>query len=136
MRVITVRQPWAWSIFAPELADTEAGLKDVENRDFIQSLLAAQHTGLAIHTSKRVALAEFEEARRVIQEICGVLPPEYGQLIHGAIIGTVQTGSWVKHSRSPWFFGRYGLEMRSPRSLARPIVARGQLGLWNHEVNA
>lgn len=135
LKVLTVRQPWVWAMFAPELIATKAGQKNIENRDWIKSLLGAQYQTLAIHSSKRVALPEFEQARQLIQEICGVLPPAYNDLPHGCIVGTVQTRTWLSASPSPWFFGLYGLQLHSPQTFDKPIPARGQLGLWSCEVS-
>ena len=135
MRVLTVRQPWA----------IIHGGKDVENRT--QSLgpyrgLVAIHAGL-----EYVKGTPAGEALKVAHG------SETSTEIHfGAVIGVVDlTGShdsraceWevqdlaLNNPRplvtwwcSPWAMSdHHHLELANPRTLARPIPARGQLSLW------
>lgn len=112
MRVLTVRQPWAWAILS-------AG-KDVENR----SWTTAYRGPLAIHASMRPDPPGTWDFPR------GVCVPEKEDLALGAIVGIVDLVDAVERSRSRWFSGPYGWVLRNPRSLVRPLRCKGMLGLW------
>lgn len=127
MRILTIRQPWAWTIFDPRTR------KDIENRDVIRSLLAAQETTIGIHTSQKVSYRYYEDSCEQILDICGVIVPPLETLTQGAIIGVVDTGKWVSRSPSRWFVGTYGLVIKDCTLFAKPVPAMGQLGLWTYQ---
>jgi hypothetical protein len=136
MRALSVRQPWAWAI-------ASAG-KDVENRT-----RPTKHRGeLAIHASLSYdemaaipvpsALGLFMDAVRA--EVVGAHVPA---LARGAVIAVVEiTGCHL----SPDFGGTCGATrplcspwaqrdqfhwlLANVRPLARPVSAKGALGLW------
>ncbi|MBK8256457.1 MAG: ASCH domain-containing protein [Polyangiaceae bacterium] len=111
MKVLTIRQPWAWAIIW-------AG-KDIENRTW-----NTHYRGpLAIHAGLRID-KDVELPRRV-------RAPDPDELECGAIIGVVELVDVVERSRSKWFEGPMGLVLRNPRPLARPIICKGRLGLWD-----
>ncbi|GEL47428.1 hypothetical protein CHO01_25440 [Cellulomonas hominis] len=141
MRVLTVRQPWAWAII-------HAG-KDVENR--VQTL-GPYRGPVAIHAG----LGEVDrnnDASRALRAAHGTEAPT--QLHFGAVIGVVDLtdvhhdntvrgaslhccsdSDW--HGRdprcpgmcSPWAMAdHHHLVLANPRPLARPIPHRGGLGL-------
>lgn len=139
MRVLTVRQPWAWAIIH--------GGKDVENRT---RNIAGDYQGLvAIHAG----LAEFEQDNRASRALAAAHGTETDTRLHfGAIIGVVDlTGvhfgatftatcyrspeggnEYVIPSDVCSVWGepdRYHLELSDPRPLATPIPHRGMLGL-------
>lgn len=113
MRVLSVRQPWAWAILY-------AG-KDIENRSW-----SANYRGpLAIHASMVMDPPdEWHLPRRVRQ-------PEHEDLALGAILGIVDLVDVVESSRSKWFSGPYDWVLRNPRRLPRPLRAKGRLQLWS-----
>lgn len=121
---LSVRQPWAWALMT--------GIKDVENRDWRVPVQTGQLLG--IHASKGCTRAEWEDAAAFIQDVAQVRPPRLedlraqGQV--GALLGTVEVVGLVERGRSPWFVGRYGIEVRRPRLLDKPLPMNGRLGLF------
>jgi hypothetical protein len=116
MRVLTVRQPWAWAIF-------EAG-KDVENRTWSTSYRGelAIHAGLAIdgHAGFFLPMGRAMSDRRI-----GMLAPPRGE-----IVGVVDLVDVVTDSMSEWAQGdRYHFILANPRRLTRPLQIRGQQGI-------
>lgn len=133
LRVLSVRQPWAWQILHEG--------KDVENR--VRSL--GHYRGLvAIHASRtadEVALARLPR-----------LPSEHvtaPRVFHyGAILGLVDltdthhsttctdTGKYDPWALcSPWAMAsHWHLELANPRPI-NPIPATGRLGLWRPDIH-
>ncbi len=136
MRVITVRQPWAWAIIH--------GQKDVENRtrNIAGAYLGpvAIHAGLSTDTSDLSAKVMYGAWLRWWKETrkAGV---DVGQQ-RGAIIGVVDLTDVhpdctelvepYGHTPTctPWAMsGHWHLCLANARPLARPIPWRGALGL-------
>ena len=157
LRVLTVRQPWAWAIVH--------GQKDVENR--VRSLgpyrgPVAIHASLALDheydvrligeavgrlaRSTRAGLELVAKHAGAVRTPGNEITERFGNL--GAVIGVVdlvgshayhRTGSGcrsnLRHMRpvlcSPWALpDHHHLELANPRPLATPIPAKGRLGLW------
>ena len=140
MRILTVRQPWAWAIVHGE--------KDVENRT--QSW---KYRGpIAIHAANQTS----EQGMR--DDNVRAAWSEHGEgdpleaLVIGAVIGVVDlvdvhtcatdccSSPWamqdlvvetwrgpLSQTRSQF---RVHLVLANPRPLAKPIPAKGRLGLW------
>jgi len=157
MRILTVRQPWAWAIIH--------GGKDVENR--VRNIAGDYRGPIAIHAG----LAKFEDdgqyrevTRSVVSELNGwpaddgemwgadLLEPDDPRFIFGAIIGVVDLdgvheGHNTERSRmksvqscyrpmkpfgpcSSWALpDSWHLELANPRPLTEPIRFKGALGL-------
>lgn len=146
MRILTVRQPWAWAIIH--------GGKDVENR--VRNIAGDYRGPVAIH----VGLAfPYTRDCQAVERITGGWPPvtDGWDRVQGAghIIGVVDladvhhvtlstvprrygapvcwdsvTGAGVLCS--PWaesMSDGYHLELTNPRPLAEPIPFKGALGL-------
>jgi hypothetical protein len=116
MKVIVIRQPWAWLIVN--------GFKDIENRSW-----ATRYRGpLLIQASaRRPPKLEMEEFRAYVRKR-GVKLPEYFEL--GGIVGMVRLDDCVYMSRSRWFEGPVGWVLSKPKRL--PFVPlKGQLNLFN-----
>lgn len=126
MKVLSVRQPWAWAILS-------AG-KDVENR----SWGTAYRGPLAIQAARI-----YDEDAEPLIAGRGVEIPGFktGPLARGALIGLVELVDvfdpasasapavippWVA---SPWYEGRVGWLLASPVTLPVPINVTGNLGL-------
>src|SRR5687767_9679559 len=109
MKAISIQQPWAWAIL-------HAG-KDIENRSWTTSFRGR----IAVHATRLQPRWKLPP---------GVRPPREGELVLGAILGTVELVDVVRESRSPWFIGPYGFVLRNPRPLPQPIPCRGNLRLW------
>lgn len=111
MKVLTIRQPWAWAILF-------AG-KDIENRSW-----QTHYRGpLAIHAGSKIE-SDATLPRRA-------RAPEPDDLVCSAILGVVDLVDVVEKSRSPWFNGPFGLVLRNPRPLSKPLPCKGRLGLWS-----
>jgi hypothetical protein len=137
MRVLTVRQPWAWAIIY--------GGKDVENRD--RNIAGSYRGPVAIHAAAAWDDDAFSDP--IVRDAIA----RYGldamgsSLTTRAIIGVVdlvdvrepidvqvrvdeRTWKWVSHDPSPWAWpGRKHLVFADPHPLAHPIPFRGGLGL-------
>lgn len=123
MKVLSVRQPWAWLIVA--------GYKDVENRKWATSFRGKVY----IHASKifdRTGLILITSGcMNINQDIRDAVCHESWTL--GAIIGEVKIVDCVAQSDSPWFKGPYGFVLESPVLYERPIPCRGKLGFFEPE---
>lgn len=122
MRVLTVRQPWAWAIIH--------GGKDVENRT--RNIAGPYRGPVAIHAGLGVSSEAFDfnalmqgQRRRSFE--------------HGAVVGVVDLASvhhCSDHGRneadrcSRWAMAdHWHLALANARPIA-PIPAKGRLGLW------
>lgn len=114
MRVLTIRQPFAWVIIE--------GLKDIENRSWRPpSDIIGQR--IAIHAGKQW----HKQGLQWVETELGLRVPR--GLIRGAIIGTAEIVGVVEASESPWFIGPLGWVLANPVRCA-PVPMRGKLGLW------
>jgi hypothetical protein len=137
MLAISLVQPWAWCV---------VNGKDIENR----SWSTPYRGSVAIHASARKSVEDYLSAACLIRasKISLTLPPVevkerspgYFKIISwpeelacGAVIAVADLVDCVTDSTSPWFAGRYGLVLKNARSLAKPIPAKGMLGLWEWE---
>lgn len=138
MRVLTVRQPWAWAIVH--------GGKDVENRS--RNVAGSYRGPVAIHAASQVSEQGMrdENVRSAWAENGEGDPLE--ALVIGAVIGVVDvvhahpdtTGGLCCVSgagdlgapRPPDWTMRdhWHLALANPRPLVVPVPARGRLGLW------
>lgn len=117
LKALTVRQPWAWAIFA-------AG-KDIENRTW-----ATQHRGpLLIHAGSHIDRHGYAHLRAL-----GLHPPEPVKITRRALLGIVEVVSMVTAHSSLWFEGPVGWVLGSPRLLSAPIARAGAQGLFLAEV--
>ena len=129
MKILSVRQPWAWLIVA--------GHKDIENRKWYTN-----HRGpLLIHASQAMEPDDFPMQRKWINQ-SGIVIPE--DLPRGAIVGAATLTNVYSDGRdeelqdlmflrgqdgNPWFEGPYGFEMEYAVPFHQPIPYRGQLGI-------
>jgi hypothetical protein len=111
IKVLSVRQPWAWLIIA--------GHKVIENRTWPTTYRGP----LLIHAASKMDgnVAHGGLRRRF------ALPET---LDMGAIIGRVTLVHIVTHSESPWFDGPFGWVFDDPRPVG-PFKLRGRLGLFD-----
>lgn len=120
MRVLTVRQPWAWSI--------ALGEKDVENRTW-----NTHYRGpIAIHAAASVddEAYLFPAVHRMLAE-AGIRPRDVeSTLVRGAIVAVADLTDVVTDSESSWAMpGAYHWLLANTRRLTKPIQYRGALGL-------
>ena len=117
MKVISIRQPWAWLIVA--------GLKDIENRDW-RTHFRGQ---VLIHAGKYIPYEN--EVSEIEKEFNVTLPKEFEV---GGIIGSAEIVDCVTAHESQWFFGRFGFVLRN----AKPcdfFPCTGKLGFFNAPEN-
>jgi hypothetical protein len=116
MKVIVIRQPWAWLIVN--------GFKDIENRTW-----ATRYRGtLLIQASASLPSTRDLEDMRLFARKRGVdLPEEFET---GGIVGMAQLEDCVTRSRSKWFEGPIGWVLSKPKRLPF-IPSKGQLGLFD-----
>ena len=152
LRVLTVRQPWAWAIIH--------GGKDVENRT--RNIAGAYRGPVAIHAGLAVdesiedpddpmyglifgpcPNSGDEQHNRYTCEWCTEIQPEqYGNA--GCVIGIADLvgvhpdctesveGYGHLPTCSPWAMSDHQhITLVNPRPLAHPIPAKGRLGLWH-----
>jgi len=135
MKVLSVRQPWAWAIIH--------GGKDVENRNWDTKFRGR----LAIHAGKQfdISKADFnafkvgiygEPWTSMAQRYSGESSVNFCGVQMGGIIGTVEVYDCVRDSLcdSPWKADGddfYCWLLRDPVALPWPIPMKGQLGLWD-----
>lgn len=125
LAALSVRQPWAWALFY-------AG-KDLENRDWRPTNPGLKQRGwIAIHASKGMTKAYYQEAAAYMRDRLGIICPGPQDLPRGGIVGSVVIVNLVTKSDSPWFFGPYAFVLRDARpSSFRP--ASGMLGFFKWE---
>lgn len=112
MKVISIRQPWAWLIVS--------GLKDIENRTW-----PTRYRGeIAIHAGKRVpSQSEVDEIEKKFRV---KLPSDFQV---GGIIGFADLTDCVTQHPSKWFVGSFGFVLANARACDF-IPLRGQLGIF------
>lgn len=116
MKVLSIRQPWAWCILHG---------KPVENRN----LWTSYRGPLGIHAAKGMTRDEYEECRDFAAGL-GLTVPPMPDLPRGGIVGRANLVDCVTSHASPWFFGRYGLVLADVKPL--PFVPlKGALGLFD-----
>jgi hypothetical protein len=122
---LSVRQPWAWALLY-------AG-KDLENRDWRPTIPGPKQRGwIAIHASKGMTKAYYQEAAAYMRDRLGIICPGPQDLPRGGIVGSVVIVDLVTKSDSPWFFGPYAFVLRDARPCSfRP--ASGVLGFFKWE---
>ena len=121
MKALSIRSPWWWAIL-------KAG-KDIENRDWKTNFRGR----VLIHASKWYRKSEIKDDLLTIQRIAGIKNapadngPEMLRPYGGHIVGSVEIVDCVSVSKSPWFFGKYGLVLRHPIEFTTDIPCKGML---------
>jgi hypothetical protein len=116
MKVIVIRQPWAWLIVN--------GFKDIENRSWKTRYRGA----LLIQASAGLPAKRALEEIRLYAYRRGVDLPEGFE--RGGIVGMAQLDDCVTSSQSKWFEGPVGWVLSKPKTL-RFIPLKGRLGLFD-----
>ena len=117
MKVLSVRQPWAWLIVA--------GYKDVENRTWN----TRYRRKLFIHAPKTFDLPGWSWVSATFPAIELPTPGNYAT---GAIIGSVELYGMMIEPKSLWFEGPWGWRLRYQNRLPVPIPCKGKLGIWEY----
>lgn len=150
MKVLSIRQPWAWLIIRPDIVDPSTriaslgrDLKDYENRDWPTRFRGR----FLIHAGKGMTRDEYEDALdSAMTAVRGVIPtfPAFQDLPRGGIVGEAEIIDCVdtntldaKGERypSPWLFGRFGFKLANAKPLPF-FPCRGALGFWDAPAEA
>jgi ASCH domain len=116
MKVIVVRQPWAWLIVN--------GFKDIENRTWRTRY---RGTLLIQASASRPPKGKLDEIRLFARKRGAELPERFKM---GGIVGLAQLEDCVTSSPSKWFEGPIGWVLSKPKKLPF-IPLKGQLGLFD-----
>jgi ASCH domain-containing protein len=122
VRVLSVRQPWAWAIIA--------GHKDIENRSQRTSYRGRVyiHAGLKQAPPEQLELFERLTARLGIEASFDD--------IRGAVIGYVELFNCTTRAASPWYIrGNQAWHLRGAVAFARPVPLVGRLGLFQPDAS-
>ena len=144
MRVLTVRQPWAWAIIH--------GGKDVENRT--RNIAGGYRGPVAIHAG----LAKFEQHNMASHALRAAHGTETDtRMLYGCVIGVADLvdahlvgdpgckapamcSAWAQRQEDFTDVERPAYRMAhfrlaDPRPLPRPISVAGRLGLWRPDAD-
>jgi len=135
---LSIRQPWAWLIVRPDIADSvtrrrdavrDGELKLIENRNW-QTPFRGRFW---IHASKTCTQREFNEALAFVHGLdLGIKVPPLEELPRGGIVGAATLTDCIEGSFSPWFTGPFGFELSDPWPCDfRPC--KGRLGFFMPE---
>jgi hypothetical protein len=137
MKVLSIKQPWAFFILRPDVTDPAARaelyrtkeIKDVENRDWkIDNPGMGFRGEFLIHTGLNFDM-DFDPDD-LPENLRKILPP-YTQLPMGGIVGKAHVIDISKDYDSPWRNdARYGLILRDAEPLPFKTCV-GQLGFFN-----
>lgn len=114
MKVISIRQPWAWLIIK--------GFKDIENRTWGTEIRGP----VLIHASKTFDQEGYDFVKDFSPEI---EMPAIDEFPKDGIVGGAVLTDCVQESESRWFQGPFGFVFQFPReSDFYPL--KGQLGFF------
>ena len=113
MKILTVRQPWAWLILNG---------KDIENRTW-----ASSYRGPILIQSSAKKASDHEQACRYAAAR-GVRVPE--ELQYGGIVGAAVLNRCCSSHSSPWFMGPVGWVLEHAQALPFTPI-NGRLGLFD-----
>lgn len=116
LKALTLRQPWAWSVFNTT--------KDVENRNWPARVRGT----IAIHAADDQPEGVYERSKAYIEKIVRTTlrMPSEDTIPMGAIIGLVDIVDCVDNSTSPWWEGPLGFKLANARRLPKPIPCKGK----------
>lgn len=117
MKVLSIRQPWAWLIIH--------GGKNIENRTWHTKFRGR----FLVHASQGMTKIEYKAAQCYAADR-GVTVPPFDELQRGGIIGSVELVDSVDHSDSPWYMGEKGFVLRNPAPIQFTPL-RGRLGFYD-----
>ncbi|WP_321935406.1 ASCH domain-containing protein [Paraburkholderia sp. J8-2] len=139
LKVLSIRQPWAWLIVRPDLAAGARALatsngefKDIENRSW-----STRYRGrVLIHASHTMTRSDYDNATRFLDvgppARLGITLPGREALERGGVVGIGTLTQCVAPGcrRSPWHVdGMYGFQIANARPL--PFIAcKGALSFF------
>lgn len=139
MKAITIRQPWAASIFTLSPIHPERGLKNIENRTW-----RTAHRGpLAIHASQKLAEGFTEGDIPKYRNVTPHGARDHRAWTRGAVIGVVDlVGICNPNEHEPCRFAEWAMWegyhhwlLDRPRLLDTPIPLSGKPGLFDVDLD-
>jgi|SRR5262245_474202 len=122
IRVLSVRQPWAWAIIA--------GHKDIENRSQRTSYRGRIYIHAGLKQAPADQLARFERLTVRLGIVASF------DDIRGAVIGHVELFNCTTRANSPWYIrGNYAWHLRGAAAFVRPVPLVGRLGLFHPDAS-
>ena len=122
LKALSIKQPWAWLIVN--------GFKPLENRDNLKNFIGT----FLVHSGKKF---DFNWRYKVHPDtakfIDYILEKEKPLYHYGGIIGSAFISGFVEESKSPWFSGKYGLKVSSPKPLPF-TTCKGKLSFFKPEI--
>lgn len=116
MKILSIRQPWAWAIIHAE--------KDIENRGWPTNFRGK----FLIHAGKKFDREGYEWLKEEFPNIA--CPDEF---LTGGVIGSAEIVDCVQKHNSRWFFGPFGFVLRN--SLPEVFTPmKGQLGFFDSAI--
>ena len=143
---LSLKNPWAWLVVHPSLADPGMPIKNIENRDWKTSrrgrvfIHASQSKDDLVDTVMLGIMGNLDDAEHdrflhgcVLREdplywpTGTLIPPSFG-----AIVGEVEIYAVVEDSESVWFekSSRYGFCLRNPIVYPVSYPCRGMPGFF------
>lgn len=123
MRVISVRQPWAWLIVQDH--------KPVENRTWATT----RRGPTLIHAAKGMTHREYDSAcATALAADPSIQVPRFEELARGGLIGAAQITDCVSECDSSWFVGPYGFMLCGAEPLPFVPMA-GRLGFFEVDLS-
>lgn len=126
MKVLSVRQPWAWGFF-------HAG-KNIENRSWPTKVRGRVLVHASLYVPNEDDAEDFLDASGLgmieRSELAGRMLSSNLLRERGGIVGSVEIVDCVTEHPSPWFFGPFGFVLCDPRPLPF-IPLRGRLSFWD-----
>jgi len=116
VRVLSIRQPWAWAI--------STGRKKIENRTWG----TAYRGTVYIHASLRRDTKAVRDLKRKMRITVPDDLPTGAIIAVAALTGVVEGVAGKRFGK--WFGGPKGLVLANVRPLKKPVPASGKLGLW------
>lgn len=121
MKVLSIRQPWAWAIIYAN--------KDIENRTQRRMFRGDFY----VHATKWGNSSEFDAACEFIHSNSGLYVPSRSQLLIGGIIGVSHITDCVDYHESTWFEGPWGLVLDQEKTREVEFIpCKGQRNFWDY----
>ena len=121
MRVLSIRQPWAWLIVN--------GWKNIENREWPTRVRGR----ILVHAGKTMTRADYEACRIFVASFAPSVSaaiPQPGDLSRGGIVGETTILDCVISHSSEWFTGSWGFVLDESYPLLF-VPCPGRLGFFD-----
>ncbi|EMO30090.1 hypothetical protein LEP1GSC170_1451 [Leptospira interrogans serovar Bataviae str. HAI135] len=135
LKVLSIRQPWAWLIIRPDITDPELRIRAFDNKEIKDIENRTRKTNFRGRFLIHASLKFDYEGLEFIQQnygLCKEMKPE--SFIRGCIIGYSILSDCVTESKSRFFVGKYGYVLRDSMPIS-PFPYKGRLGFFNIDLS-